>query len=62
MDTNEKVWKCPECGEEFRESDSKFSSRNLYRKDGEYITPTHDFPKPCRSVCRGAGQLLQKKD
>lgn len=34
---------CPNCGE-------KFTSL----KDGKI--PTHDFPKPCRSVCRGSGQ------
>lgn len=33
---------CPNCGEQF----SKL-------KDG--AIPTHDFPKPCRSVCKGSG-------
>lgn len=32
---------CPYCGEEFRAL-----------KDG--LIPTHDFPKPCRSVCKGS--------
>ncbi len=36
--------KCRNCGTEF----SKL-------KDGKI--PTHDFPPPCRSVCRGSGQL-----
>lgn len=34
---------CPNCGE-------KFTQLN-----GGKI-PTHDFPKPCRSVCRGSGE------
>lgn len=35
---------CPHCGEQFAK----------LRADG--TIPTHDFPKPCRSVCRGAGK------
>lgn len=35
---------CPHCGEQF----------DRLRSDG--TIPTHDFPKPCRSVCRGAGK------
>lgn len=35
--------KCPNCGELF-----------IKLKDGKI--PTHDFPKPCRSVCRGSGE------
>lgn len=34
---------CPHCGEAFTKL-----------KDGKI--PTHDFPKPCRSVCKGSGQ------
>lgn len=34
---------CPHCGEQFTKL-----------KDGKI--PTHDFPRPCRSVCRGSGQ------
>ncbi len=39
------VAKCPHCGETFKVEQLR---------DG--LIPTHDFPKPCRSVCRGAGQ------
>lgn len=35
---------CPNCGEQFAK----------IGKDGKI--PSHDFPKPCRSVCRGSGQ------
>lgn len=35
---------CPHCGEAF-----------TALKAG--VIPTHDFPKPCRQVCRGSGQL-----
>jgi len=34
---------CPHCGE-------LFSARNQ-------LIPTHDYPKPCRSVCPGSGQV-----
>lgn len=34
---------CPNCGEKFTRL-----------RDGKI--PTHDFPKPCRSVCRGSGR------
>lgn len=34
---------CPHCGEEFT-------------KLKEGCIPTHDFPKPCRSVCPGSGE------
>ncbi len=34
---------CPHCGEQFTKL-----------KDGKI--PTHDFPRPCRAVCRGSGQ------
>lgn len=34
---------CPNCGELFS------SLKNS-------MIPTHDFPKPCRQVCRGSGQ------
>jgi hypothetical protein len=41
---------CPHCGEQFTRL-----------KDGKI--PTHDFPRPCRSVCRGSGeQPKQHKD
>lgn len=36
--------KCQHCGEEL-----------VLRPEG--TIPTHDFPKPCRSVCPGSGQL-----
>lgn len=34
---------CPHCGELFR-----YNVR---------LIPTHDFPKPCRMVCPGSGQI-----
>jgi endogenous inhibitor of DNA gyrase (YacG/DUF329 family) len=34
---------CPHCGEKFTKL-----------KDG--VIPTHDFPRPCRQVCRGSGE------
>ena len=34
---------CPHCGERFE-------------GDGGGAVPTHDFPKPCRSVCPGSGK------
>lgn len=40
---------CPHCGEEFTKL-----------KDGKI--PTHDFPRPCRSVCRGSGQQPRRRD
>lgn len=40
---------CPHCGE-------KFTSL----KDGKI--PTHDFPRPCRQVCRGSGQEPKAHD
>lgn len=40
---------CPHCGAEF----SKL-------KDGKI--PTHDFPPPCRAVCRGSGRQPRRKD
>lgn len=40
---------CPHCGE-------KFTSL----KDGKI--PTHDFPRPCRSVCRGSGNQPKQHD
>jgi uncharacterized Zn-finger protein len=44
MKTNPKnLPECPLCGERFEKL-----------KDGKI--PTHDFPKPCRAVCRGTGQ------
>lgn len=44
-----KLPECPHCGDSFRSL-----------KDGNI--PTHDFPKPCRTVCRGSGQQPRKKD
>lgn len=35
--------KCPHCGE-------------LFKKLLNSEIPTHDFPKPCRSVCPGSGE------
>lgn len=43
------VAKCPNCGELFGRL-----------KDGKI--PTHDFPKPCRSVCKGSGQEPREKN
>lgn len=43
MKTQKPTATCPHCGE-------KFTSL----KDGKI--PTHDFPKPCRSVCPGSGE------
>jgi uncharacterized Zn-finger protein len=40
---------CPYCGEKFTKL-----------KDGKI--PTHDFPKPCRSVCRGSGEQPKAND
>lgn len=40
---------CPHCGE-------KFTSL----KDGSI--PTHDFPRPCRSVCPGSGEEPKARD
>jgi len=40
---------CPHCGKEF----SKLKGGKI---------PTHDFPPPCRSVCRGSGQSPRTKD
>ncbi len=40
---------CPYCGEMFP------------RLDAGKI-PTHDFPKPCRSVCRGSGQVPKARN
>lgn len=39
---------CPNCGEQFTKL-----------KDG--AIPTHDFPKPCRAVCRGSGQQPKRR-
>lgn len=36
------TYKCPHCGWE-------------YPAKGDLV-PTHDYPKPCRSVCPGSGQ------
>lgn len=40
---------CPHCGESFKAL-----------RDGKI--PTHDFPKPCRSVCRGSGRSPRSAD
>src|SRR6185437_257307 len=40
---------CPNCGETFAEL-----------KDGKI--PTHDFPRPCRAVCRGSNQQPRHPD
>lgn len=40
---------CPYCGEKFTKL-----------KDGKI--PMHDFPKPCRAVCRGSGQEPKSHD
>jgi ribosomal protein L37AE/L43A len=40
---------CPHCGERFT-------------KLKEGMIPTHDFPKPCRMVCRGSGKPPRRKD
>lgn len=37
--------KCPHCGELFTPAQLKSD-----------LTPTHDFPRPCRAVCPGSGQ------
>jgi hypothetical protein len=34
---------CPHCGE-------------IFKMRSDALIPTHDFPKPCRSVCPGSGQ------
>lgn len=41
---------CPHCGEEFTK----------LNKEGKI--PTHDYPKPCRSVCRGSGNNPRSSD
>lgn len=40
---------CPNCGEEF----SKLNKGKI---------PTHDYPRPCRAVCPGAGQHPRRRD
>ncbi len=42
--TERPVAECPHCGEAFTRL-----------RDGRI--PTHDFPRPCRAVCHGSGQL-----
>jgi len=37
--------KCPHCGDRYNAQDLR---------DGKI--PTHDYPRPCRSVCPGSGQ------
>lgn len=49
MDVKISVAKCPHCGESFKAL-----------KDGKI--PTHDFPKPCRQVCRGSGQYPKSRE
>ena len=39
--------KCPNCGELLEP----------VLKRGVPVVPTHDFPRPCRAVCPGSGQL-----
>src|SRR5690242_7707777 len=48
MTVETKTATCPNCGEGFTKL-----------KDGKI--PTHDFPKPCRSVCRGTGEPPKAK-
>lgn len=40
---------CPNCGEEF----TKLPGGKI---------PTHDFPRPCRRVCPGAGQSPRRQN
>lgn len=40
---------CPNCGEEF----AKLNKCQI---------PTHDYPRPCRSVCPGSGQHPRRRD
>lgn len=44
--------KCPYCGKEFDVPDA----RQLHVWETQ--TPTHDYPPPCRSVCRGSGKQM----
>jgi hypothetical protein len=44
--------KCPYCGEEFDVGESGDS--------GDQLTPRHDFPRPCRSVCPGSGKPMRR--
>ena len=43
---SDKEYKCPYCGKLF----SKEELQDLA------LTPTHDFPAPCRQVCPGSRQ------
>jgi hypothetical protein len=44
------TYMCPHCGEIFA------------RLKSDSLIPTHDFPKPCRSVCPGSGQNPRNAD
>jgi len=38
--------KCPHCGQLFAHAEMR-----------ETLIPTHDYPRPCRSVCPGSKQI-----
>jgi hypothetical protein len=50
MTTTKPKSKCPCCGELFEK----------VTKEGKIVA--HDFPKPCRSVCRGSNQEPRTED
>lgn len=44
---------CPHCGWQYDPAEEEKRRKTFNHS----LVPTHDYPKMCRSVCRGAGQI-----